>query len=635
MGRNFKNNCDNMTLYFKTKEGIIMRLFKRKILSIICSMGLILGLLMINSMPARAEDLPEDGGSMARAIKMTDGKVYTKTWAKRSQAKHYSTFTISERGYITLDITKPYDDDYNFVRLYLKIFNDKDEMVFDSRTDGDTTASLSTVLNLGLDPGTYYIEMYPATQETVPITTNYGLKFTQSVNWEVEPNGSKDYATNVELGKKYSAIISGGEDNFTRSDYFKFEVTSPNSSYKISIGNYKRLLNSEKVQIGIVNPDGDKKYLDGEFTYEGNDGTAYYLVEEPEVGDWYLRVWASDGMFAYNYIESLPYSITVQKIENPLTVSYRTHVQSFGWQGFVSDGVMSGTSGLGKRLEGIEIKVDSGKDLGIRYKTHVQSYGWQSWKYDGAMSGTSGEAKRLEAICIELTGDDKDKYDVYYRVHAQSYGWLGWAKNGQPAGTAGQGKRLEGIEIKVLPKGQLPGGTVGYSYIEVGKSADNSKSAGMVNYMTHVQSYGNQSYVFDGSVSGTFGEAKRLEGIKINVNTNKTGVSGGISYRTHVQTYGWLGWSSNGAFNGTSGEGKRLEAIQIKLTGEMANKYDVYYRVHAQSFGWLGWAKNGQSAGTAGYAKRLEGIQIVLLPKGSSAPSALPGTPGTASFIQK
>ena len=157
----------------------------------------------------------------------------------------------------------------------------------------------------------------------------------------------------------------------------------------------------------------------------------------------------------------------------------------------------------------------------------------------------------------------------------------------------------------------------------------------MVNYMTHVQSYGNQSYVFDGSVSGTFGEAKRLEGIKINVNTNKTGVSGGISYRTHVQTYGWLGWSSNGAFNGTSGEGKRLEAIQIKLTGEMANKYDVYYRVHAQSFGWLGWAKNGQSAGTAGYAKRLEGIQIVLLPKGSSAPSALPGTPGTASFIQK
>lgn len=49
------------------------------------------------------------------------------------------------------------------------------------------------------------------------------------------------------------------------------------------------------------------------------------------------------------------------------------------------------------------------------------------------MNGTEGEAKRLEAIKIQLTGADKDKYDVYYRVHAQSYGWLGWAKNGAPA----------------------------------------------------------------------------------------------------------------------------------------------------------------------------------------------------------
>ena len=41
------------------------------------------------------------------------------------------------------------------------------------------------------------------------------------------------------------------------------------------------------------------------------------------------------------------------------------------------------------------------------------------------MSGTEGEAKRLEAIKIQLTGADKDKYDIYYRVHAQSYGLVG------------------------------------------------------------------------------------------------------------------------------------------------------------------------------------------------------------------
>ena len=73
--------------------------------------------------------------------------------------------------------------------------------------------------------------------------------------------------------------------------------------------------------------------------------------------------------------------------------------------------------------------------------------------------------------------------------------------------------------------------------------------------------------------------------------------------------------------SGTSGEAKRLEAIRIALTGEMAEHYDIYYRVHAQSFGWLNWAKNGEPSGNAGLAKRLEGIQIVLVPKGSGAPA--------------
>ena len=73
--------------------------------------------------------------------------------------------------------------------------------------------------------------------------------------------------------------------------------------------------------------------------------------------------------------------------------------------------------------------------------------------------------------------------------------------------------------------------------------------------------------------------------------------------------------------SGTSGEAKRLEAIKIELTGEMAEHYDVYYRVHAKKFGWLAWAKNGEESGTAGFAYRLEGIEIVLVDKGESPPT--------------
>lgn len=157
---------------------------------------------------------------------------------------------------------------------------------------------------------------------------------------------------------------------------------------------------------------------------------------------------------------------SVSAASNP-SVSYRTHVQNEGWQDSKKDGTMSGTSGKGFRLEGIEVKLDTqGYDLGINYQTHIQNIGWEAdtergWKSNGAMSGTEGLSYRLEAIQIKLTGSDASKFDVYYQVHAQNMGWLGWAKNGGSAGTAGYGYRLEGIKIVVVPTGSgMPGGVV-------------------------------------------------------------------------------------------------------------------------------------------------------------------------------
>ena len=293
-------------------------------------------------------------------------------------------------------------------------------------------------------------------------------------------------------------------------------------------------------------------------------------------------------------------------VDDRASVMYRTHVQSIGWQDFVQDGKMSGTSGQSKRLEGIIIQVSSKLNGSIEYQTHVQSIGWQDWKSNGAMSGTSGQSKRLEAIRIRLTGEIANKYDIYYRVHCQSYGWLGWAKNGEASGSEGFSKRLEGIEICLVKKGGNAPGTTNNAFVR--------KS---ISYRTHVQDYGWQGYVYDGQQSGTSGQSKRLEGINIKLSPS---LNGNVVYRTHVQSYGWQDWKSNDAMSGTSGQSKRLEAIQIKLTGQAANEYDVYYRVHCQNFGWLGWAKNGESSGSEGYSRRLEAIQICLVPKGQKAP---------------
>lgn len=146
-----------------------------------------------------------------------------------------------------------------------------------------------------------------------------------------------------------------------------------------------------------------------------------------------------------------------------------------------------------------------------------------------------------------------------------------------------------------------------------------------IRYKTHVQDIGWLGFSFNGGASGTSGQSKRVEGVKIELYD----VLGGVEYRTHVQDIGWMGWVRDGALSGTTAQSKRVEAIQIKLTGYAAAAYDVYYSVHVQDVGWMGWAKNGQSAGTSGFGRRVESIKIVLVPKGGAAPGSTAG-----AFIQ-
>lgn len=275
------------------------------------------------------------------------------------------------------------------------------------------------------------------------------------------------------------------------------------------------------------------------------------------------------------------------------------------------------------RVRTLTEEVQAAPAVTVRYRTHVQTYGWQKQVTNGTMSGTSGQAKRLEGIEIAVSGNQK--LGIQYTTHCQTYGWLPWSSNGEMNGTEGEAKRLEGIQIVVVKRG-MPAPEVDYagvyasatvrqtaSYIAkngtspvLGSSATTNANPTVsgentvnVAYRTHVQTYGWQGWKYNGQMSGTSGQAKRLEG---NINDVST-------------------WKQNGVMSGTSGRAKRLEAICINLTGEMAVHYDVYYRVHAQTYGWLGWSKNGAPAGTAGMAKRLEGIQIVLVPKNGAAPS--------------
>ena len=86
-------------------------------------------------------------------------------------------------------------------------------------------------------------------------------------------------------------------------------------------------------------------------------------------------------------------------------VSYTTHVQKKGWMSYSSNGVTSGTSGQGLRLEALKVKLTNANYSGsIEYRAYCQTYAWTKWTRNNGLAGTSGEGKRMEAVQIKLTG---------------------------------------------------------------------------------------------------------------------------------------------------------------------------------------------------------------------------------------
>ena len=145
-------------------------------------------------------------------------------------------------------------------------------------------------------------------------------------------------------------------------------------------------------------------------------------------------------------------------------------------------------------------------------------------------------------------------------------------------------------------------------------------SAVPVLYQSHLQDIGwESSWAQDGALSGTTGQSRRLEAIKIKSSNSNIHVL----YQSHLQDIGWeSSWAQDGALSGTTGQSRRLEAIKIKLDDVSAKLYDIYYRSHVQDVGWLAWAKNGESSGSEGFSRRLEALEIVIVEKGATAPAS-------------
>ena len=92
------------------------------------------------------------------------------------------------------------------------------------------------------------------------------------------------------------------------------------------------------------------------------------------------------------------------------------------------------------------------------------------------------------------------------------------------------------------------------------------------------------------------------------------GMTGTIEYKVNLSGSGWQDWTEdNGESGGTAGE-MPIEAVSARLTGELAEYYDILYSV-LQDGAWTDWVKNGEEAGVSGAGLRADGLRMSVVKK--------------------
>ena len=131
-------------------------------------------------------------------------------------------------------------------------------------------------------------------------------------------------------------------------------------------------------------------------------------------------------------------------------MEYRGHIQGSGWTGWLQEDAVAGTTGQGRRLEAVSMRIvpAQGSNFSVCYQAHVRYEGWQSARCDGQEAGTTGQNRRMEAIKIWLPGAPSGCL-VRYRVHMRGKGWSAWTTNGQVAGTTGENRRIEALQARL------------------------------------------------------------------------------------------------------------------------------------------------------------------------------------------
>lgn len=234
--------------------------------------------------------------------------------------------------------------------------------------------------------------------------------------------------------KEVNVIIYLQKVNDVYVEVDRFEDDEANDIYidnneKLYVKKENKLLqyeNDEYIELCDFSSDYDYSIYDNNIVAYNND--QYIKLESNNLSSEENKSTIDDTQYDNSTssvntdIKSNELSCNIEPQSNEESIVYQSHVQNIGWQGWKSDGELSGSEGKSYRLEAIRIKINNlPEGIRVAYRTHIQDIGWQGWKYDGELAGTEGQGKRLEAIEVKLLNAPSE-YHVEYRVHVQDIG---------------------------------------------------------------------------------------------------------------------------------------------------------------------------------------------------------------------
>lgn len=210
-------------------------------------------------------------------------------------------------------------------------------------------------------------------------------------------------------------LFSLGEENLASAQSGRFKIVFTDKSLRepVTITTRPMLVNTTS----LTNPTS-LQYINqvSESTLTPWNTAADIGVSYRSFVDAWDSDWTSDGQ-ALGIPDSNPgydavqLQLTGANIPTEAKITYRTFsrcqtAENYKWSDYASNGATAGddtlTDSIIAPIEAIEIKLENLPGYSVMYQVYVQGRGWQQWMSNGQLAGTTGTALTIKALRVRI-----------------------------------------------------------------------------------------------------------------------------------------------------------------------------------------------------------------------------------------